>query len=93
MRGFLTDSNPSLRSDHSEYERDILCILHESLPSLPITSADLIDQLRKNLNADISSTDIHKILEKLAAQDIVKLVSFRICVDKIKLYIRHEILV
>ncbi|XP_014480930.1 PREDICTED: N6-adenosine-methyltransferase subunit METTL3 [Dinoponera quadriceps] len=68
------DSNTSsLRSDHSEYERDILCILHESLPSLPITSADLIDQLRKNLNADVSSSDIYKILEKLAAQDIVKI--------------------
>ncbi|XP_053990505.1 N6-adenosine-methyltransferase catalytic subunit [Hylaeus anthracinus] len=61
------------RSDHSEYERDILCILHESLPNLPITSAELIDQLRKNLNADVSSTDIHKILEKFAAQDIVKI--------------------
>lgn len=67
------DSNASSRSDHSEYERDVLCILHESLPSLPITSADLIDQLRKNLNADVSSTDIHKILERLAAQDIVKI--------------------
>ncbi|XP_032682373.1 N6-adenosine-methyltransferase subunit METTL3 isoform X2 [Odontomachus brunneus] len=67
------DSNTSLRSDHNEYERDILCILHESLPNLPITSADLIDQLRKNLNADVSSSDIHKILEKLAAQDIVKI--------------------
>ncbi|XP_032682345.1 N6-adenosine-methyltransferase subunit METTL3 isoform X1 [Odontomachus brunneus] len=66
-------SNTSLRSDHNEYERDILCILHESLPNLPITSADLIDQLRKNLNADVSSSDIHKILEKLAAQDIVKI--------------------
>lgn len=74
MNGFFTDSNASSRSDHSEYERDVLCILHESLPSLPITSADLIDQLRKNLNADVSSSDIHKILEKLAAQDIVKLV-------------------
>ncbi|XP_076659107.1 methyltransferase like 3 [Halictus rubicundus] len=61
------------RTDHSEYERDVLCILHESLPNLPITSAELIDQLRKNLNADVSSTDIHKILEKLAAQDIVKI--------------------
>ncbi|XP_076280257.1 methyltransferase like 3 [Lasioglossum baleicum] len=61
------------RADHSEYERDVLCILHESLPNLPITSAELIDQLRKNLNADVSSTDIHKILEKLAAQDIVKI--------------------
>lgn len=71
----VTDSNASSRSDHSEYERDVLCILHESLPSLPITSADLIDQLRKNLNADVSSSDIHKILEKLAAQDIVKLVN------------------
>ena len=70
----VTDSNASSRSDHSEYERDVLCILHESLPNLPITSADLIDQLRKNLNADVSSSDIHKILEKLAAQDIVKLV-------------------
>lgn len=74
----LADSNASSRSDHSEYERDVLCILHESLPSLPITSADLIDQLRKNLNADVSSTDIHKILERLAAQDIVKLVSFHL---------------
>lgn len=64
------------RSDHNEYERDVLCILHESLPNLPITSAELIDQLRKNLNADVCSSDIHKILEKLAAQDIVKLVSF-----------------
>jgi hypothetical protein len=72
---FLIDSNASSRSDHSEYERDVLGILHECLPSLPITSADLIDQLRKNLNADVSSTDIHKILEKLAAQDIVKLVN------------------
>lgn len=74
----VIDSNASSRSDHSEYERDILCILHESLPSLPITSADLIDQLRKNLNADVSSSDIHKILEKLAAQDIVKLVRINI---------------
>ncbi|KAK2588642.1 hypothetical protein KPH14_006408 [Odynerus spinipes] len=63
----------SLKSDHNEYERDILCILHESLPNLPITSAEIIDQLRKNLNADVSSSDIHKILEKLAAQDIVKI--------------------
>lgn len=70
----VADSNASSRSDHSEYERDVLCILHESLPNLPITSADLIDQLRKNLNADVSSSDIHKILEKLATQDIVKLV-------------------
>ncbi|KMQ92462.1 n6-adenosine-methyltransferase 70 kda subunit [Lasius niger] len=69
----VADSNASSRSDHSEYERDVLCILHESLPNLPITSADLIDQLRKNLNADVSSSDIHKILEKLAAQDIVKI--------------------
>ncbi|XP_076178186.1 methyltransferase like 3 [Ptiloglossa arizonensis] len=61
------------RSDHCEYERDVLCILHESLPNLPITSAELIDQLRKNLNADVCSSDIHKILEKLAAQDIVKI--------------------
>ena len=61
------------RSDHSEYERDVLCILHESLPNSPITSAELIDQLRKNLNADVCSADIHKILEKLAAQDIVKI--------------------
>lgn len=73
----LSDSmGHSHRSDHSEYERDVLCILHESLPNLPITSAELIDLLRKNLNADVSSPDIHKILEKLAAQDIVKLVSF-----------------
>ncbi|CAL7946432.1 unnamed protein product [Xylocopa violacea] len=63
----------SQRSDHSEYERDVLCILHESLPNLPITSAELIDQLRKNLNADVSSPDIHKILEKFAAQDIIKI--------------------
>ncbi|KAG7199738.1 hypothetical protein KM043_000411 [Ampulex compressa] len=62
-----------LRSDHGEYERDVLCILHECSPNLPITSADLIDQLRKNLNADVCSTDIYKILEKLAAQDIVKI--------------------
>ncbi|KAF7398879.1 N6-adenosine-methyltransferase catalytic subunit [Vespula maculifrons] len=68
------DSNTSLiKSDHNEYERDILCILHESLPNLPITSAEIIDQLRKNLNADVSSSDIHKILEKLAAQDIIKI--------------------
>ncbi|XP_070165262.1 N(6)-adenosine-methyltransferase MT-A70-like protein [Polyergus mexicanus] len=67
------DANASSRSDYSEYERDVLCILHECLPNLPITSADLIDQLRKNLNADVSSTDIHKILEKLAAQDIIKI--------------------
>ncbi|XP_078048023.1 methyltransferase like 3 isoform X2 [Augochlora pura] len=67
------DSIGHSRADHSEYERDVLCILHESLPNLPITSAELIDQLRKNLNADVSSTDIHKILEKLAAQDIVKI--------------------
>lgn len=71
----VADANASSRSDHSEYERDVLCILHECLPNLPITSADLIDQLRKNLNADVSSSDIHKILEKLAAQDIVKLVT------------------
>ena len=75
----------SHRSDHSEYERDVLCILHESLPNLPITSAELIDQLRKNLNADISSSDIHKILEKLAAQDIVKLVSF--CIIPYQIFI------
>ncbi|XP_072753059.1 N(6)-adenosine-methyltransferase MT-A70-like protein isoform X2 [Anoplolepis gracilipes] len=67
------DSNASSRSDHSEYERNVLGILHESLPNLPITSADLIDQLRKNLSADVSSSDIHKILEKLATQDIVKI--------------------
>lgn len=67
------DSNTSSKSDHNEYERDILCILHESLPNLPITSAEIIDQLRKNLNADVSTTDIHKILEKLAAQDIIKI--------------------
>ncbi|XP_043256950.1 N6-adenosine-methyltransferase catalytic subunit [Colletes gigas] len=66
-------SGHTQRSDHSEYERDVLCILHESLPSLPITSAELIDQLRKNLNADVCSSDIHKILEKFAAQDIVKI--------------------
>ncbi|CAL7946433.1 unnamed protein product [Xylocopa violacea] len=74
----LTSESPlasghSQRSDHSEYERDVLCILHESLPNLPITSAELIDQLRKNLNADVSSPDIHKILEKFAAQDIIKI--------------------
>ncbi|XP_076751528.1 methyltransferase like 3 isoform X2 [Xylocopa sonorina] len=74
----LTSESPlasghSQRSDHTEYERDILCILHESLPNLPITSAELIDQLRKNLNADVSSPDIHKILEKFAAQDIIKI--------------------
>ncbi|XP_015190795.1 PREDICTED: N6-adenosine-methyltransferase subunit METTL3 isoform X1 [Polistes dominula] len=67
------DSNASSKSDHNEYERDILCILHESLPNLPITSAEIIDQLRKNLNADVSTSDIHKILEKLAAQDIIKI--------------------
>ncbi|KAI4493835.1 PREDICTED: N6-adenosine-methyltransferase subunit METTL3 [Polistes canadensis] len=67
------DSNTSSKSDHNEYERDILCILHESLPNLPITSAEIIDQLRKNLNADVSTSDIHKILEKLAAQDIIKI--------------------
>ncbi|XP_047350478.1 N6-adenosine-methyltransferase subunit METTL3 [Vespa velutina] len=67
------DSNTLIKSDHNEYERDILCILHESLPNLPITSAEIIDQLRKNLNADVSSSDIHKILEKLAAQEIIKI--------------------
>ncbi|KAI4504298.1 hypothetical protein M0802_000769 [Mischocyttarus mexicanus] len=67
------DSNTSSKSDHNEYERDILCILHESLPNLPITSAEIIDQLRKNLNADVSTSDIHKILEKLATQDIIKI--------------------
>lgn len=85
MYKFVADSNASSRSDHSEYERDVLCILHESLPNLPITSADLIDQLRKNLNADVSSSDIHKILEKLAAQDIVKLVRIYIILYDIKL--------
>ncbi|XP_033218806.1 N6-adenosine-methyltransferase subunit METTL3 isoform X2 [Belonocnema kinseyi] len=61
------------RSDHSEYEQDILCILHECLSTLPITSAELLDQLRKNLSADVSSADISKILEKLAAQDVIKI--------------------
>ena len=58
--------------DHPEYEQDVLCILHESVSNLPITSAELLDQLRKNLNADISHADINSILEKLSAQDVVK---------------------
>lgn len=42
--------------------------------NLPITSAELLDLLRKNLNADVSHADINKILEKLAAQEVVKYV-------------------
>ncbi|XP_012278176.1 N6-adenosine-methyltransferase subunit METTL3 [Orussus abietinus] len=57
---------------HDECARDILYILHQSVPNLPITSADLTDHLRKNLSADVSHSDVNKILEKLAAQDIVK---------------------
>lgn len=63
----------SVRSDHSEYEQDVLCILHESTSNLPITSADLLDQLRKNLSADVSYADMNKILEKFAAQDVIKI--------------------
>ncbi|XP_066588823.1 N6-adenosine-methyltransferase MT-A70-like protein [Prorops nasuta] len=68
-----TSLKNSSKSTSTEYEQDVLCILHESLPNLPITSADLIIQLRKNLNADVSAMDVRNILEKLAAQDIVKI--------------------
>ncbi|XP_015594376.1 N6-adenosine-methyltransferase subunit METTL3 [Cephus cinctus] len=61
------------KSEHGEYKRDVLCILHESAPNLPITSAELTDQLRKNLSADVSYSDINKILENLAAQDVIKI--------------------
>lgn len=64
---------PSVFSaDQIEYERDVLCILHENLANLPITSAELVNQLRKNLNADISHADINSILEKLSAQEVLK---------------------
>ncbi|XP_015123857.1 N6-adenosine-methyltransferase subunit METTL3 [Diachasma alloeum] len=63
----------SVHSKYSEYERDILGILHESLPDTPITSADLSVQLRKNLSADVLHSDVKTILEKLAAQDVLKL--------------------
>ncbi|KAJ8683176.1 hypothetical protein QAD02_018968 [Eretmocerus hayati] len=63
----------STSSIHAEYERDVLCILHEAHQNLPITSAEILDQLRKNLNADVSHADINKILEKLNTEDIVKI--------------------
>lgn len=55
-----------------EYERDVLCMLHENISNFPITSAELLDQLRMNFNADVSYADFNKILEKLASQDVVK---------------------
>ncbi|XP_008560809.1 N6-adenosine-methyltransferase subunit METTL3 [Microplitis demolitor] len=63
-------------TDHiknDEFEREILYILRQSLPSTTTTSADLSIQLRKNLSADVSHGDIKKILEKLAAQDVLKM--------------------
>ncbi|XP_043280125.1 N6-adenosine-methyltransferase subunit METTL3 [Venturia canescens] len=60
-------------SSHHEYERDILSILHNNLPDTPITSADLGVQLRENLSADVSHAEVKKILERLAAQDVVKM--------------------
>jgi mRNA (2'-O-methyladenosine-N6-)-methyltransferase len=72
MEFYLLGPTTSISSNHAEYERDVLCILHETHPNLPITSAELLDQLRKNLNADVSHEDINKILEKLAAQDVIK---------------------
>ncbi|KAH0540964.1 N6-adenosine-methyltransferase subunit METTL3 [Cotesia glomerata] len=63
------DSN-ALTDRHDELEREILCILRQSLPT---TSAELSVQLRKNLSADVSHVDVKKILEKLAAQDVLKM--------------------
>ena len=76
---FSVETASSTRSDHSEYEQEVLCILHDCISNLPITSADLLGQLRKNLSADISYTDINKILEKLASQDVLKLIIFDLC--------------
>lgn len=66
------ESTSSSKPDCREYERDVLGILHQSVANLPITSADLTDQLRKNLSADVSHADINKILENLAGQDVIK---------------------
>ncbi|XP_001606001.2 N6-adenosine-methyltransferase subunit METTL3 [Nasonia vitripennis] len=63
----------SVSSNHAEYEQDVLCILHETHANLPITSAEILDQLRKNLNADVSHAEINKILEKLSSQEVVKI--------------------
>ncbi|XP_063980423.1 N6-adenosine-methyltransferase catalytic subunit [Diachasmimorpha longicaudata] len=73
--GRTSESNASLshRGKYNEYERDILGILHESLPDTPITSADLSVQLRKNLSADVLHSDVKTILEKLAGQDVLKM--------------------
>lgn len=70
----LIGPTTSASSNHAEYEQDVLCILHETHANLPITSAEILDQLRKNLNADVSHSDINKILEKLSAQEVVRLV-------------------
>ncbi|XP_015524986.2 N6-adenosine-methyltransferase subunit METTL3 [Neodiprion lecontei] len=61
------------KSEPVEYEQDVLRILHQCISSLPITSTDLTDQLRKALSIDISFSDINKLLEKLSAQDIIRI--------------------
>lgn len=58
-----------ISSKNDEHEKEILSMLHQSLPK---TSTDLILQLRKNLNADVSHNDVKKILEKLSSQDVIK---------------------
>ncbi|XP_011300713.1 N6-adenosine-methyltransferase subunit METTL3 isoform X2 [Fopius arisanus] len=67
------DAPSGHHSKYNEYERDILSILHVTLPDSPITSADLSVQLRKNLSADVLHSDVKAILERLAAQDVIKM--------------------
>ncbi|XP_034949048.1 N6-adenosine-methyltransferase subunit METTL3 [Chelonus insularis] len=66
-------TSAAINSRHDELEREILCILHQTLPATPTTSTDLSIQLRKNLSADVSHEDVKKILEKFAAQDLLKM--------------------
>lgn len=68
-------NSATIRTKYNEFERDILGILQQCLPSTSITSIELSNQLRKNLNTDISHGDVKTILEKLAAQDILKYVN------------------
>ncbi|XP_014237237.1 N6-adenosine-methyltransferase subunit METTL3 [Trichogramma pretiosum] len=65
--------NSSRPTSHTDYERDLIGLLHEAHTNFPITSAELMDQLRKTFNADITHSDVNKLLEKLAAQNVVKI--------------------
>ncbi|XP_012259780.1 N6-adenosine-methyltransferase subunit METTL3 [Athalia rosae] len=66
-------STPNTKSELDGYEQDVLQILHESASNLPIPSTDIVEQLRKTLNVEISFSDINKLLEKLSAQNIVRI--------------------